>query len=72
MQTIFTRADGMESYYFNSQLANKFMCVLCSVLPLSLVNGLFQNKCSEEWGAPFFCLNVIHSLILFHRKCSRT
>ncbi|KAJ7283418.1 hypothetical protein C8J57DRAFT_1171063 [Mycena rebaudengoi] len=25
--TIFTRWDGTESYYFNSQLANKFMCV---------------------------------------------
>jgi len=50
-QTVFTRSDGTETYYFNSQLFSKFMYAIISI-PLKFLPDLMvylhRRPCKER------------------------
>ena len=76
IQTVFTRSDGTESYYFNSQLFNKFMyvdgtsCLIDGITDASLsTNARRSDKTAEnltmqiDWTTPLQKIDALETCL---------
>lgn len=61
-KTVFTRSDGTESYYFNSQLFTKFMWAVCF-----LYVEVLTHFCPEQTS-----VGVMYALLLYFISQSAT